>query len=189
MTAPLLAQAGHLILTLTLASGMGPAQPVNASALVQKEFGDRVRKYLELRKQLEDGLPRLPDKAEPEAITTHQQALLRSLQRARRNARQGDIFRDDSRHLIRRLIAGALAQEGSAPRQAMREENPGTLPVRVNSPYPASQPLPTVPPQVLVALPRLPDDQELEYRFVGRRLLLLDSRANMVVDYMDRALP
>lgn len=166
------------------------AQPaVNADAKVQKEFIDRVQKYLDLRKKLESELPGLPDKTDPQKITAHQQALLKSLQRVRSTSQPGEIFREDARHLIRRLIAGALAHEGSAPRRAMQEESPGALPLRINSPYPTSQPLPTVPPQVLLALPRLPDGGELEYRFLGRRLLLLDSQANMVIDYMDHALP
>lgn len=166
---------------------MQGGQPVNPDAHTQKEFSDRVAKYVELRKSLEAKLPPLPDKAEPAVITHHQKALLASLQHARSGARAGDLFEEQTRHLIRRLIAGALKERGGA-RQAMREENPGQLPVRVNGEFPTSVPLPTVPPQVLLALPRLPDE-ELEYRFVGTRLLLLDSRANMVIDYMEHALP
>lgn len=182
MTAAHLALLGLLCITTAQS-----AQPVNPDAKTQKEFTDRVAKYLELRKSLEGKLSPLPDRAEPEAITRHQRELLTALQRARSDAKPGDLFTEDVRHLIRRLIAGALSRQGSAPRQAMREENPGTLPVRVNGAFPTSIPLPTVPPQVLLALPRLPDE-ELQYRFMGTRLLLLDSRANMVVDYMDHAL-
>jgi hypothetical protein len=177
----------HLVLLGLLCVTPGQAsKPVNLDAKTQKEFIDRVNKYLDLRNGLEAKLPSLPDKAEPKAITQNQKALLAAVRRARGAAQPGDLFTEDIRHLIRRLIAGALAHEGSAPRQAMREENPGTMPVRVNGEFPTSIPLPTVPPQVLVALPRLPD-QALEYRFIGTRLLLLDSRANMVVDYMDHA--
>lgn len=163
------------------------AQPVNPDAQTQKEFADRVARYVELRKSVESKLPHLPDKADAREITRHQQALLKSLQRARSGAQPGDLFQEKTRHLIRRLVAGAI-KERSATRQAIREENPGRLAVRVNGAFPTTAPLPTVPPQVLLALPRLPDD-ELEYRFVGTRLLLLDTRANMVVDYMDHALP
>lgn len=165
-----------------------PAQRINPDALTQKDFSDRVAKYVQLRHDLDAKLPSLPEKAEPAAITQHQKALQASLQRARSAARPGDVFTEETRHLIRRLISGALAHRGSAPRQAMREENPGTIPVRVNGAFPTSLPLPTVPPQVLLALPRLPD-KEIEYRFMGTRLLLLDTRANMVIDYMEHALP
>ena len=41
----------------------------------------------------------------------------------------------------------------------------------VNSRYPDEVPLSTMPPQVLAMLPKLPDD--LEYRFIGTRLILL----------------
>jgi len=181
MTAPQLALLGMLC----LAPGQG-SQRVNPDAQIQKDFSDRVDRYVEVRKAIESQLPALPDRAEPEAITHHQKALLAGLQRARSGARPGDIFTEDIRHRIRRLIAGALSQQGSAPREAIREENAGNIPIRVNAAFPTSVALPTVPPQVLLALPRLPE--ELEYRFLGTRLLLLDSRANMVVDYMDHAL-
>src|SRR5574338_109941 len=152
MTAAHLALLGLLCITPAQS-----AQPVNPDAKTQKEFTDRVTKYLELRKSLEGKLSPLPDKAEPEVITRHQRELLTALQRARSDAKPGDLFTEDVRHLIRRLIAGALSRQGSAP------------------------------PQALLALPRLPDE-ELQYRVMGTRLLLLDSRANMVVDYMDHAL-
>ena len=182
MNAALLALIGLLLMPAQ------PTQRVNPDAKTQKEFSDRVSKYVQLRHDLDAKLPSLPQKAEPAAITQHQKALQASLQRARSGARLGDLFTEETRHLIRRLISGALAHRGSAPRQAIREENPGTIPVRVNGAFPTSVPLPTVPPQVLLALPRLPD-QEIEYRFMGTRLLLLDTRANMVIDYMEHALP
>jgi hypothetical protein len=59
--------------------------------------------------------------------------------------------------------------------------------VRINGQYPDTVPVSTVPPQVLAALPRLPDD--VEYRFIGRRLILLDVHSNLIVDYIDDALP
>jgi hypothetical protein len=46
-------------------------------------------------------------------------------------------------------------------------------------------PISTVPPQVLAALPRLPE--ELEYRFIQNSLILFDSHAHIIADFMDRA--
>ena len=40
----------------------------------------------------------------------------------------------------------------------------------------------TFPPLLLQALPRLPDD--LEYRFMGRDLIIRDGRTNLIVDYL-----
>jgi hypothetical protein len=47
--------------------------------------------------------------------------------------------------------------------------------------------LSTVPPNVLETLPMLP--QAIEYRFVGQHLLLRDTRANRIIDYMLNAIP
>ena len=67
------------------------------------------------------------------------------------------------------------------------EENPGPIKLQVNGQYPDNVPLSTMPPQVLAAMPRLAED--LEYRFIGRRLILLDVHANVIVDYIEDALP
>jgi hypothetical protein len=67
------------------------------------------------------------------------------------------------------------------------DENPGPIKLQVNSRYPDTVPLATMPPQVLAALPRLPED--LEYRFIGTRLVLLDVHADIIVDYIDDAMP
>jgi hypothetical protein len=58
--------------------------------------------------------------------------------------------------------------------------------VRVNGAYPRKQPLSTVPSNILAALPRLPDD--VEYRFVGRHLILLDIRARVILDRIPYAI-
>ena len=41
------------------------------------------------------------------------------------------------------------------------------------------------PPQVLLTLPKLPE--ELEYRFIQNNLILFDSHAHIIVDYMNGA--
>jgi hypothetical protein len=57
----------------------------------------------------------------------------------------------------------------------------------VNTLYPEKAALATVPPLILVNLPRLPDG--LEYRFMGRDLILRDRDANVVVDFVPGAVP
>ena len=44
----------------------------------------------------------------------------------------------------------------------------------------------TVPPNILAALPKLPED--LEYRFVNRTMILLDTHANLIVDFVPNAI-
>jgi hypothetical protein len=58
--------------------------------------------------------------------------------------------------------------------------------LKVNSRYPDSSPLPTVPPNLLVRLPQLPE--ELEYRIVKKDLILRDVNANLIVDFIPNAI-
>jgi hypothetical protein len=44
-----------------------------------------------------------------------------------------------------------------------------------------------MPPQMLAPLPDLP--KGLEYRFLGRRLILLDDAADIILDYSDNVIP
>jgi hypothetical protein len=68
------------------------------------------------------------------------------------------------------------------------DDNPGgAVKLAVNARYPDDVPLSTMPPEVLKNLPPLP--AELEYRFVGETLILLDPDAHLVVDFVPRALP
>jgi hypothetical protein len=64
-------------------------------------------------------------------------------------------------------------------------ESTAAVDLSINAPYPAKAPLSTVPPSVLMALPTLP--KELEFRFVGRNLILRDTKANMIVDVLPNA--
>ena len=44
-----------------------------------------------------------------------------------------------------------------------------------------------MPPSLLLRLPKLP--KELEYRFVGRTLVLVDRGGNVILDYIKEAVP
>jgi hypothetical protein len=57
----------------------------------------------------------------------------------------------------------------------------------VNARYPDEVPLSTMPPDLLRVLPAL--DEGLEFRFVGRHLILLDVRSHLIVDVIDNAMP
>ena len=57
----------------------------------------------------------------------------------------------------------------------------------MNARYPDTVPLTTVPPQVLQTLPKLTED--LEYRFIGDSLILLDGHAHIIADFIEDALP
>lgn len=77
---------------------------------------------------------------------------------------------------------------GQNTRGSIKDEGPGAggFPFKVNDVYPKEQPLGTVPPNILAALPVLPEDTE--YRFIDRHLILHDARANLIIDYMPNAI-
>jgi hypothetical protein len=162
---------------------------VNPDAKAIASFQQAVEDYLALHKKLESTLPPLPKETTPEAIDKHERALERLIQLARRGATVGLIFNRDVRPLFRKLLHGIFnGPNGKQVRASMMEENPGpaVTPV-VNGRYPDTIPLSSVPPQVLRALPPLPE--ELEYRFIGDKLILLDRHAHIVVDYLPGAVP
>lgn len=161
---------------------------VNVDAQILLAFEKRLKDYVALHRKLEETLPRLPEQPTPTQVDTHQRALAQLLQRARPRAKQGDIFGPETRALIRRLIARAVSgPEGAKVLAAIAEDNPGPLRVQINGRYPDTAPRSTMPAQLLEMLPRLPE--EMEYRLLGRRLVLLDSHAYVVLDYVSDALP
>ena len=63
-----------------------------------------------------------------------------------------------------------------------KEEGGKPIVLKVNATYPTDTPLPTTPPQVLMNLPKLPE--QLEYRIIGKNLIIRDVDANIIVDFM-----
>lgn len=162
--------------------------PVNADAQALASLQDRVKEYLALHNKLEGTLPNLPKEATPQQIDQHQRALSKLVQDARRGAKPGDVFTPESRRVILELMNRVFGgPDGRQLRASIMDENPGKLQITVNSRYPDTVPLSTVPPQVLAGLPKLPD--ELEFRFIGRRLILMDVHAHIILDFIDNALP
>lgn len=163
-----------------------PMSEGDAQGLV--EFNQRVTAYAALHQKLEATLPSMPTETTPETIHKHQNALGQLIVQARKDARQGDIITPATQLVFRQVLARLLkGEEGRQLKASILDENPGDVGLRVNGRYPDEIPLSTVPPQVLAALPKLPKD--LEYRFVGDRLILLDVHAHTVADYMDKVFP
>lgn len=162
--------------------------PVNADAQALAALQERVKEYMALHDRLEGTLQSLPKDASPQQIDTHQRALSKLIQEARRNAKPGDVFTRESRRVILKLMAQVFGgADGRQLRDSIMDENPGHLQIAVNGRYPDTVPLSTVPPQVLAGLPKLP--QELEFRFIGRRLILMDVHAHTIIDFIDNAIP
>lgn len=154
---------------------------------VMKAFTKRAEAYVDLRKKLEQGLPPLKDGAVATgAADTHQSILGKRLREARAGAKQGDVFGDATPY-FQQILKQDLKTRSLPEEKALREEVPARPPLAVNAEYPERAALATVPAMLLVNLPRLPDG--LEYRFMGRDLILRDRSANLIVDYIPGSVP
>lgn len=165
---------------------VGPLSTEDAAALAT--MNARLKEYVELHSKLERTLPKLPDDATPQQIDRNQRQLEQLVRDARRTAKQGDLFTPEARPVIKRLLATVFGgPEGKQLKDSIMDENPVGVRVTVNGRYPDTVPVSTVPPQVLQTLPKLSED--MEYRFIGDRLILLDAHAHVIADFIDHALP
>ena len=162
---------------------------VNPNASVMADFQARVAKYAELHKGLAKGDAAQKSDRTPEQINDQKAALAAKIQSARASAKQGDIFPPESRPVFRKLLAPEMKGEDGRDAKAVLKDDapaPGSVSFKVNSKYPENQPKPTMPANLLLNLPPLPEP--LEYRVVGQHLLLLDTAADLIVDYILNAI-
>jgi hypothetical protein len=170
------------ILALTILAGIAQAAEDPQSAIIQ-DFEKRVSAYVQLHKTAESSLPKLKTTPEEEKISHHQHELARAIRAVRMGAKPGDIFTPQIAGEFRRLIGNAMKADGKDIAASLQHSEPVHLHLRVNESYPANIPLQSTPPSLLLNLPKLP--QEVEYRIEGRGLVLLDVRANLVVDLIE----
>lgn len=164
-----------------------PPNP-NPDAQAIAEFVKQVETYMELHRKVEATLPGLPQKATPEQIDRHQRALALQIATARTEAERGELFSPRMEVIVERVLMALLkGPRGQQLRESIFDENPVGIVVAVNDRYPDEVPLSTMPTLILKELPKLPPD--LEYRFVGTHLILLDVPAHLIVDFVPNALP
>jgi hypothetical protein len=165
---------------------VGPLSAGDAQALAT--MNDRIKEYIALHQKLERTLPPVPKDATPEQIDENQRALEKLVRANRSTAKPGDIFAPMAQPVIKRLLATVFGgPDGKQLKASIMDENPVGIKLAVNARYPDAVPLSTVPPEVLQTLPKLPE--ELQYRFIGNRLIILDAHAHVVADFIEDALP
>ena len=171
------------------AAAQSAAPKTNPDAELLVDFKKRIDDYMALHNKLEKQAPPLKETKDPAKIKASQETLAMKIREARKDARQGDIFTPEIRQLFRRLMSPEVkGREGRETKAAITEESHElkAVPMKVNARYPDDAPLMTVPPNILAALPKLPED--LEYRFVSRTMILLDTHANLIVDFVPNAI-
>ena len=166
----------------------------NPDALVLQDFTKRVEAYMAIHKSAaKDSLP-IKETKNPGDIKAAQLALAAKIRTARADARAGDILTPEIRNKFRRLVYPELkGKAGRETREELTEDvkekdegRPKKVTYKVNAPYPEGNALPTTPPNILAALPPLPE--ELEYRIVEKNLILRDVQANIIVDFIPNAI-
>ena len=177
-----------------LASGTGckepePERSANPADTLFADFAKRVDSYLTVRENLTDSIGDLDPTKNQAEITARATALANGIMAARSAAKQGDIFTPE----LSAFVAALIKQEYSRrpvpvieTREDQQEELPNFEP-QVNQLYPTTYPLATFPPALLPLLPPLPE--EVEYRIVRDNLILRDIEANLILDFIPRAVP
>jgi hypothetical protein len=145
-------------------------------------FAKRTQDYATLRARLEQGLPPLVVTVNPDEIENFENRLADRIRHAR-HSRRYQVFVPAMERQIKRLLA-ARADAGTIA--LIMDDGPGEPDIDVNEGYSKDFPLATMPPKILMVLPELPPD--MQYRFIGRNLVLYDVRANIVIDEIEHAI-
>jgi hypothetical protein len=166
--------------------------PVRADGGVE-QFNGRVAAYMALHERLEQSTQPLRITSDARDIFEAVQAMASAVRAARPNAKAGDIFTPEVAVEFRRRLGDGLHASGfnaEAVLARILEDNTedtqeASLTPAINEPLGCG--LAMTPPFVFSVLPALPS--ELQYRFVGRHLVLYDAHAKLVIDVLSDALP
>jgi hypothetical protein len=185
----LVALASATFATSTGCKEPEPDRSANPADSLFADFARRVDGYMAVRERLTDSVGDLDPMKSQAEIAARAIALSNAIMAARSDAKQGDLFSPD----LSAFLAALIKQEYSRrpvpvieTREDQQEELPDFEPA-VNQLYPTTYPLATFPPALLRLLPPLPE--VVEYRIVRDNLVLRDIEANLILDFMPRAVP
>jgi hypothetical protein len=151
------------------------------------EFKKRIDAYLKIHNDAEAKVPNLRKTDDPKEIADREKALGEMIMTLRAGAMPGDIFAPEYQPYFIKIVQDDIKARSVADRKALVAELPKYVKIDINTVYPTTLPLETFPPILLRKLPDLPP--ELEYRIVGRSLILRDVKANLIVDILRDVVP
>lgn len=161
---------------------------------ITKEFQTRARAYLDLKEKAEDQEGKLKPKTSAAQINERKKGMAAAIRDMRAGAQQGDIFTPPVRTYIEQVVRSEMkGPQSKAARRTIREGNPANegradrIKLAPNAIYPDNQPISTVPPSLLLRLPKTPDG--LAYAFVGGTMILRDTDADLIVDVIPHIVP
>lgn len=160
---------------------------VEKDARAQQQFNDRMQAYVSVHKRAAEGTPHIKGSRSGANIVDQQQKLASRIQAAR-DRKEGDIFTPDVSAYFRRQIEAAYMANGGGIQASLEMTEPGeSRKLAVNQPYPHDAPHASMPPTILLRLPKLPECTQ--YELVNRDLVIRDMESNLVVDVMRNAVP
>lgn len=173
------------LLTSFASVAQAPPAPGSNDAKAVADFQQRAKEYLDWRNKI----GKRPSAGNsPEKIIAARRDLANNVRVGRAGAQRGEVFSPDIADYFRRQIAATLnGRHGKRIRSSLRHSEPTEMELQINQSYPEKVALQSTPPTLLLNLPELP--KGLEYRILGRELVLRDSDANIIVDYLPNALP
>ncbi len=190
---------GRVLLALLVVSVAGQAcsrKPVEAPEAAPRstnedriiaDFKARLSKYEAVSSKHRGDVFPPGQETKSEEIHKRQKELASRIVASLPGWQQGNIFAPEIAALVKRRLAEAMSgAEGANNRAAIFDDAPPAQKVIVMTEYPSGAPVATVPAEILKLLPVLP--KELEYRFVGRDLILFDVSAYLMVDVIAEAI-
>lgn len=161
------------------------AATASADAAAMKQFSDAVAVYIALREGLRNEVPGPVKNSSSSELNQASDALAAAIQRARKHADVGSIFTEAVAAVIKRRIAAMVRSEHLGSVLAgIDDDGPAEPPPQLHARLPVTQ-LARMPRALLNMLPPLP--KALEYRIVGRYLVLRDVDASLIIDYIPAA--
>ena len=180
-----------------------PPQTVEMDNETLEKFAEEVQEYVQLRRSVLTHIkPAVASNAEE--LSARQRALTQAIVAYRKGKKRGNIFKKSVEEAIRRTLqreftgpngaalmkelkSGNPRVEGNPRPQNPTQETMPPITVAVNAVYPDASPFSSVPSTLLLKLPQLPE--EVRYRFVGRALILRDTEANVILDFIPDVVP
>jgi hypothetical protein len=183
---------------------VAPPQVVDMDPDVLRTFQREVEEYVRLHQELLERVPNVSESATAAEMDAHRKKMGDAIRAERRRAKQGDIFKPRVAAAFAETIRKELSgPEGAAMLQELASGNPrveGTprqgdpsredrrnVALAVNLAYPNGLPSSSVPSSLLLALPRLPE--QVRYGFVGRALVLRETEADLILDFIRDVVP
>jgi hypothetical protein len=183
---------------------VAPPQDVAMDPEAFETFRHEIVDYVEMHRELLERIPRVTERSTPEEIAAHRKKMTEAILAERRDEKQGSIFKPkvatafrsvlrreltgpEGEAMLREIRAGNPKVEGTPRSQDPTREDKRVVAVAVNTVYPAGAPVSSVPASLLLHLPELPD--QVKYGFVGRTLILRDTQAELILDYIPDVVP